>query len=57
MRKESAVAGFTGWLRRPLFGVRDVAVLPVAFAILLSIAEMPSWLVMTAAARGRGWPS
>lgn len=40
MRKESAVAGFTGWLRRPLFGVRDVAVLPVAFAILLSIAEM-----------------
>ena len=28
------------WLRRPLFGIRDVAVLPVAFAVALSLAEM-----------------
>jgi signal transduction histidine kinase len=34
------VAGFAGWLRRPLFGVRDVAVLPVAFGVALSLGEM-----------------
>jgi signal transduction histidine kinase len=38
--KGSTVAGFAGWFRRPLFGIRDVALLPVAFAIALSLAEM-----------------
>jgi signal transduction histidine kinase len=39
-RKANAVAGFTGWFRRPLFGVRDLAVLPVAFAVALSLGEV-----------------
>jgi signal transduction histidine kinase len=39
-RKENTVAGITGWFRRPLFGVRDLAVLPVAFAVALSLGEM-----------------
>jgi signal transduction histidine kinase len=34
------VAGLTGWFRRPLFGVRDLTVLPVAFAVVLSFAEL-----------------
>ena len=34
------MSGFAGWTRRPLFGIRDVAVLPVAFAVALSLAEM-----------------
>jgi signal transduction histidine kinase len=38
--KGNTVAGFAGWLRRPLFGIRDVAVLPVAFAVALSLGEM-----------------
>jgi signal transduction histidine kinase len=38
--KGSTVAGFAGWLRRPLFGIRDVAVLPVAFAVVLALGEM-----------------
>ncbi len=34
------MAGFAGWFRRPLFGIRDLAVLPVAFAVVLSLGEM-----------------
>ena len=39
-RKGNTVAGFAGWLRRPLFGIRDIAVLPVSFAVALSLGEM-----------------
>jgi signal transduction histidine kinase len=39
-RKGNVVAGFAGWFRRPLFGIRDLAVLPVAFAVVLSLGEM-----------------
>jgi signal transduction histidine kinase len=39
-RKGNTVAGFAGWLRRPLFGIRDVTVLPVAFAVALSLCEL-----------------
>jgi signal transduction histidine kinase len=38
--KGNTVTGFAGWFRRPLFGIRDLAVLPVAFAVALSLGEM-----------------
>lgn len=34
------MTGFAGWFRRPLFGIRDLAVLPVAFAVALSLGEL-----------------
>jgi signal transduction histidine kinase len=38
--KGPMVAWFASWLRRPLFGVRDLTVLPVAFAVALSLCEL-----------------
>jgi signal transduction histidine kinase len=38
--KGNTVTGFAGWFRRPLFGIRDLAVLPVAFAVVLSLGEV-----------------
>jgi signal transduction histidine kinase len=49
--KGKTVTGFAGWFRRPLFGIRDLVLLPVVFAVLLSLGE----LLIASSGGGGAW--